>query len=59
LCPFPWGWWGARGSRGKARAKIARPAEALEGAEFFPREHGTLLKAMLARIDRIDAPGRI
>ena len=42
-------------ARGKARPKIGRLAEALEGAEFFTREHAALLKAMLGRIDRIDA----
>jgi transposase len=42
-------------ARGAARKKIPQLAEALEGAEFFTPEHGALLKAMLARIDRIDA----
>jgi transposase len=42
-------------ARGKARPKIARLAEALEGAEFFTPEHAALLKVMLERIDRIDA----
>jgi transposase len=42
-------------ARGKARPKIGRPAEALEGAEFFTREHAALVKVMLDRIDRIDA----
>ncbi|MFY9863567.1 MAG: IS110 family transposase [Trebonia sp.] len=42
-------------ARGKARPKIARLAEALEGAEFFTPEHAALLKVMLDRIDRIDA----
>jgi transposase len=42
-------------ARGKARPKIGRLAEALEGAEFFTREHAALLKVMLDRIDRIDA----
>jgi transposase len=42
-------------ARGKARPKIARLAEALEGAEFFTGEHAALLKVMLERIDRIDA----
>src|SRR5262249_60377632 len=37
-------------ARGKARPKITRLAEALEGAEFFTAEHARLLKAMLARI---------
>ena len=42
-------------ARGKARPKIGRLAEALDGAEFFTREHAALLKAMLGRIDRIEA----
>jgi transposase len=42
-------------ARGKARPKIPRLAEALEGAEFFTPEHAALLKVMLARIDAIDA----
>jgi len=42
-------------ARGKARPKIARLAEALEGAEFFTGEHAALLKVMLARIDAADA----
>jgi transposase len=42
-------------ARGKARPKIARLAEALEGAEFFTPEHAALLKAMLGRIDAVDA----
>ena len=42
-------------ARGKARPKTARLAEALEGAEFFTREHAALLKAMLARIGHMDA----
>jgi transposase len=42
-------------ARGKARPKIARLAEALEGAEFFTPEHAALLKVMLARIDAADA----
>lgn len=42
-------------ARGKARPKIARLAEALEGAEFFTPEHAALLKVMLDRIDAIDA----
>jgi transposase len=42
-------------ARGKARPKIARLAEALEGAEFFTGEHASLLKVMLQRVDRIDA----
>ena len=42
-------------ARGKARPKIARLEEALEGAEFFTAEHAALLKVMLDRIDRIDA----
>ena len=42
-------------ARGKAHPKIARLAEALEGAGFFTPEHAGLLKAMLDRIDRLDA----
>jgi transposase len=42
-------------ARGKARPKIARLAEALEGAEFFTPEHAALLKAMLNRIDALNA----
>ena len=42
-------------ARGKARPKIARLAEALEGAEFFTPQHAALLQAMLERIDRISA----
>jgi transposase len=42
-------------ARGKARPKIARLAEALEGAEFFTPEHAGLLKVMLARVDAVDA----
>jgi transposase len=42
-------------ARGKARPKIARLEEALEGAEFFTPEHAALLKVMLARIDAVDA----
>jgi transposase len=39
-------------ARGKARPKIARLAEALEGAESFTAEHAALLMVMLDRIDR-------
>jgi transposase len=42
-------------ARGLARRKIPQLTAALEGAEFFTAEHGALLKAMLARIDSIDA----
>ena len=42
-------------ARGTARKKIPQLAQALEGAEFFTPEHGALLKAMLGRIDRVDA----
>src|SRR6201985_309366 len=42
-------------ARGRARPKIARLAEALEGAEFFTPEHAALLETMLRRIDAIDA----
>jgi transposase len=42
-------------ARGKARPKIPRLAEALEGSDFFTAGHGALLKVMLERIDRTDA----
>jgi hypothetical protein len=42
-------------ARGKARPKIGRLAEALEGAEFFTPGHAALLETMLRRIDSIDA----
>ena len=42
-------------ARGRARRKIRELEHALEGAEFFTAEHAALLKAMLDRIDRIDA----
>ena len=42
-------------ARARARRKIAELEEALEGAEFFTAEHAALLKAMLARIDRVNA----
>src|ERR1700748_1753331 len=42
-------------ARARARPKIARLAEALEGAEFFTPEHAALLETMLRRIDAIDA----
>ena len=42
-------------ARARARRKIAELEEALEGAEFFTPEHAALLKAMLARIDRVNA----
>ena len=42
-------------ARGKARPKIGRLTEALEGAEFFTPEHAGLLRLMLERIDRIDS----
>lgn len=45
----------AQRARGKARPKMTRLAEALQGAEFFTPEHAGLLKAMPARIDAIDA----
>ncbi|MGH3235270.1 MAG: IS110 family transposase [Streptosporangiaceae bacterium] len=42
-------------ARGRARVKIAQLEEALEGAEFFTGHHAALLKAMLDRIDRLNA----
>ena len=42
-------------ARGRARAKTRQLQEALEGAEFFTPELAALLKAMLGRIDRLDA----
>jgi len=42
-------------ARARARRKISQLEEALEGAEFFAAEHAALLKAMLARIDRVGA----
>jgi len=42
-------------ARGLARRKIPQLKAALEGAEFFTAGHAALLKAMLARIDSIDA----
>jgi transposase len=43
----------ARPARGKARPKIPRLQEALEGTEFFTAGHAALLRAMLARIDQL------
>ena len=43
----------ARLARGKARPKIPRLQEALEGTEFFTAGHAALLRAMLARIDQL------
>ena len=42
-------------ARQRARAKIPRLEQALEGAEFFTPEHAALLQVMLARIDRVNA----
>jgi transposase len=42
-------------ARARARRKISELEAALEGAEFFTPEHAALLKAMLARIDQINA----
>ena len=42
-------------ARARARRKIPQLEQALEGAEFFTAEHAALLKAMLARIDAVDA----
>jgi transposase len=42
-------------ARGRAKAKARQLQEALEGAEFLTPELAALLKAMLGRIDRIDA----
>ena len=41
-------------ARTRARRKITELQHALEGAEFFTPEHAALLKAMLARIDRVE-----
>jgi transposase len=41
-------------ARARARRKITELEHALDGAEFFTAEHAALLKAMLARIDRIN-----
>ena len=45
----------ARLARGRARAKIPRLEQALEGTEFFTPAHAALLKSMLERIDQITA----
>jgi transposase len=42
-------------ARRRARAKIPRLEEALEGAEFFTPAHAALLAVMLERIDRLNA----
>ena len=42
-------------ARARARRKIAELEAALEGAEFFTPAHATLLAAMLARIDHLNA----
>ena len=41
-------------ARQRARAKIPRLEQALEGADFFTEAHAGLLKAMLERIERAD-----
>jgi transposase len=45
----------ARLARARARAKIPRLEQALDGTEFFTAHHAQLLKAMLRRIDSLDA----
>jgi transposase len=42
-------------ARAAARRKISQLEEAVEGAEFFTPAHATLLAAMLARIDHLNA----
>jgi len=42
-------------ARARARRKITELEHALEGAEFFTGEHAALLKAMLERIDGLNA----
>jgi transposase len=42
-------------ARARARRKIGELEQALEGAEFFTPRHAALLRAMLDRIDAIDA----
>jgi transposase len=42
-------------ARARARRKITELEHALEGAQFFTDEHAALLKAMLERIDRVNA----
>jgi transposase len=42
-------------ARARARRKISELEQALEGAEFFTAHHAALLKAMLGRIDRLNA----
>jgi len=42
-------------ARARARRKITELEHALEGAEFFTPEHAALLKAMLERIDGLNA----
>lgn len=42
-------------ARARARRKIGQLREALEGAEFFTPRHAALLKAVLGRIDGLDA----
>jgi transposase len=45
----------ARLARTRAKAKIPRLEQALDGTEFFTPQHARLLKAMLRRIDSLDA----
>jgi transposase len=42
-------------ARTRARRKISELEQALEGTEFLTAEHAALLKAMLGRIDQINA----
>jgi transposase len=42
-------------ARARARRKIGELGQAPEGAEFFTGHHAALLKAMLGRIDRLNA----
>jgi transposase len=41
-------------ARARARRKISELEAALEGAEFFTRQHAALLRVMLERIDRVN-----
>jgi transposase len=45
----------ARLARARARAKIPRLEQALDGTELFTAQHARLLRAMLRRIDSLDA----
>jgi transposase len=45
----------ARLARTRAKAKIPRLEQALDGTEFFTAQHARLLKAMLRRIDSLSA----